>query len=74
MPDAYSNVKEIIGAKVAAYAYNDAKEVEKAFGFNIRRAGILLYRLFLTIRGNMHLKLFLPRPSLLIKKVISGPF
>jgi len=41
MPDAYSNVKEIMGAKVAAYAYNDAKEAEKAYGFNIRGAGIL---------------------------------
>jgi len=40
MPDAYPNVKEVLGAKVAAYAYNNSEEAEKAFGFNIRGAGI----------------------------------
>lgn len=41
MPDVYANVKEVMEAKVAAYAYNDSEEAEKAFGFNIRGAGIL---------------------------------
>lgn len=41
MPDAYANVKETAGAKVAASAYNNPSEAEKAFGFNIRGAGIL---------------------------------
>jgi len=41
MPDAFANVKEVMGAKVAAHAYNDSEDAERAFGFNIRGAGVL---------------------------------
>jgi hypothetical protein len=41
MPDAYSNVKEVLGAKVAAYAYGNNEDAERAFGFDISASGVL---------------------------------
>lgn len=40
MPDAYPNATKVVGATIAAKAYDDPKEAKKAFGFDIRGAGI----------------------------------
>jgi hypothetical protein len=41
MPGAYSNATEVVGAMVAARAYVDPEEAQKAFGWDIRGAGLL---------------------------------
>ena len=51
MPDAYPNVKEVLGAKVAAYAYVNDEDAERAFGFNIRAAGILPIQVIFDNKG-----------------------
>jgi hypothetical protein len=40
MPEAYANATQVAGATVAAKAYDDKKEAEEAFGFDIRGAGL----------------------------------
>jgi len=40
MPAAYPNITEAAGALIAAKAYDNKKEAESAFGFDIRGAGI----------------------------------
>ena len=40
-PNSYANSQEALGAVIAATAYSNAKEAKKAFGFNIREAGML---------------------------------
>jgi len=41
MPAAYPNATEVVGATIGAQAYDDAGEAQKAFGWNIRSAGLL---------------------------------
>jgi hypothetical protein len=41
LPSGYPNVTEAAGAQIAARAYDDKGEAEKAFGFNIIGAGVL---------------------------------
>jgi hypothetical protein len=41
LPSAYPNVTQVADAQIAAQAYDDAKQAEEAFGFDIRSAGIL---------------------------------
>ncbi|MEE8402704.1 MAG: hypothetical protein V3R93_03025 [Candidatus Hydrothermarchaeaceae archaeon] len=41
MPETFSNMQVAAGARVAARAYVDPKEEKKAFGFDIRKAGLL---------------------------------
>ncbi|MFH1147118.1 MAG: hypothetical protein V1736_05355 [Pseudomonadota bacterium] len=41
LPEAYQNFQNIEGAKIAAFAYDDPDTAEKAFGFDIRGAGLL---------------------------------
>jgi hypothetical protein len=41
LPTAYSNVTSVADAQIAAQAYDDPKQAEEAFGFDIRGAGIL---------------------------------
>jgi len=41
MPEAYSNAKTVVGATIAAKAYDEKEEAAAAFGFDIRGAGIL---------------------------------
>jgi len=41
LPSGYPNVTEAAGAQIAARAYDDKGDAEKAFGFNIIGAGVL---------------------------------
>ncbi|MBA4395817.1 MAG: hypothetical protein C0394_00285 [Syntrophus sp. (in: bacteria)] len=41
LPTAYPNVVTVADAQIAAQAYDDPKEAQEAFGFDIRGAGIL---------------------------------
>ena len=41
LPSAYPNAMKVAGATVGARAFVDSKEAEKAFGFDIRGAGML---------------------------------
>lgn len=40
-PSAYTSMKVVAGAQIAAQAYSDPAEARKAFGFDIRKAGLL---------------------------------
>lgn len=40
LPSAYPNVTTVAGAAIAAKAYEDPREAKKAFGFDIRDAGL----------------------------------
>ncbi|MFH1079289.1 MAG: hypothetical protein V1766_03335 [Pseudomonadota bacterium] len=41
LPTAYPNVTTVADAQIAAQAYDDSKQAEEAFGFDIRGAGVL---------------------------------
>jgi hypothetical protein len=41
LPTAYPNVASVAEAQIAAQAYDDPKQAEEAFGFDIRGAGVL---------------------------------
>jgi hypothetical protein len=41
MPAAYPNATQVAGATIGAQAYDDAGQAQKAFGWNIRSAGLL---------------------------------
>lgn len=51
LPSAYPNATEAGGATIAAKAYDDEKEAEKAFGFNIIAAGVLPVQIIFDNRG-----------------------
>ncbi|MDY6952957.1 MAG: hypothetical protein SWE60_15715 [Thermodesulfobacteriota bacterium] len=40
MPEAYSNATKVAGATIAAKAYDDPQQAKKAFGWDIRNAGL----------------------------------
>jgi len=40
-PDAYGNMKVVAGAQIAAQSYADSASAKQAFGFDIRKAGLL---------------------------------
>lgn len=51
MPNAYPNAKAVAGALIASKAYDDKKEAEEAFGFDIRDAGILPVQVIFDNKG-----------------------
>jgi hypothetical protein len=51
LPSAYSNVAQAGDAQVAAQAYTDEAEAKEAFGFNIRKAGLLPVRVVIDNKG-----------------------
>ncbi len=51
LPAAYPNTVEVAGATLAAQAYDDNQEAEKAFGFDILGAGVLPVRVIFDNRG-----------------------
>lgn len=53
LPTAYPNVTTVADAQIAAQAYDDKKQAEEAFGFDIRGAGILPVRVIFDNTG-MH--------------------
>lgn len=50
-PSAYPNATQVEGATVAAKAYAKVKEAREAFGFDIRRAGMLPVQVIFDNRG-----------------------
>jgi hypothetical protein len=51
LPSAYPNATEAAGATIAAVAYDDPKEAEKAFGFDIIAAGVMPVRVIFDNQG-----------------------
>lgn len=52
LPSAYPNATEAAGATIAAKAYDDEKEAQKAFGFDILSAGVLPVQVIFDNKGN----------------------
>jgi hypothetical protein len=57
MPSAYPNATEVADATVAAKSYDGKDEAGKAFGFDIRDAGILPVQVIFDNRGNHPLEI-----------------
>ena len=57
MPAAYPNATAAAGALIAAKAYDDSKEAESAFGFDIREAGIFPVQVIFDNKGNHSLEI-----------------
>lgn len=51
LPSAYSNMTRVGEAQIAAQAYTDESEAKEAFGFNIRKAGLLPVRVVFDNKG-----------------------
>ncbi len=51
MPSAYPNVQKAADAEIASRSYENSKEAEKAFGFDIRGAGILPVQVIFDNKG-----------------------
>jgi hypothetical protein len=51
LPSAYSNMTQVGEAQIAAQAYTDETEAKTAFGFNIRKAGLLPVRVVFDNKG-----------------------
>ena len=56
MPAAYPNATEVAGATVAARSYDDKKEAQQAFGFDIRGTGILPVQVIFDNKGSHPLR------------------
>ncbi|MDD5711280.1 MAG: hypothetical protein PHY31_00830 [Smithellaceae bacterium] len=57
LPSAYPNVVEVADASLAAKAYEDSKEAQAAFGFDIRGAGILPVQVIFDNKGRHPLEI-----------------
>lgn len=57
MPAAYPNATAVAGALIAAKDYDDSKEAESAFGFDIREAGIFPVQVIFDNKGNHSLEI-----------------
>lgn len=57
LPTAYPNVVTVADAQIAAQAYDDPKEAQEAFGFDIRGAGILPVKVVFDNRGTHTLEI-----------------
>lgn len=57
MPSAYPNATQIGDALMGAEAYSDSKKAEKAFGFDIRGAGVLPVRVVFDNKGKFPLEI-----------------
>jgi hypothetical protein len=57
LPSAYSNATEAAGATVAARAFDNEKEAEQAFGFNIVGAGVLPVQVIFDNKGSHPLEI-----------------
>ena len=67
MPEAYPNVQEVWGAKVAAHSYTDYGEAKQAFGFDIWGAGLLPVQIVFDNRGSHTLEID-PSQTFLVDK------
>ncbi|MCX8022435.1 MAG: glycine zipper domain-containing protein [Syntrophorhabdaceae bacterium] len=67
LPSTYPNTVEVSGATIAAKVFEDREEAEKAFGFDIRGAGILPLQLIFDNKGTSTLEVA-PEGTFLIDK------
>jgi hypothetical protein len=65
MPAAYPNAQQAGGATIAAKAFDDGKEAEQAFGFDIRGAGVLPVQVIFDNQGGHPLRI-VPQQTLLV--------
>jgi hypothetical protein len=65
MPSTYPNATEVAGATVAARVYEDKKEAEALFGFDILGAGVIPVQVIFDNRGT-HPLLIVPGQTLLV--------
>ena len=65
MPTAYPNATEAAGASLAAKAYDDTKEAQDAFGFDIRNSGILPVQIIFDNKGDHPLEIVTERTLLM---------
>ena len=66
-PSAYGNVRSVAGAQVAAEKYESTEEAQKAFGFDIRSAGIFPVQVILDNAGAHSLEV-IPDQTFLIDR------
>ncbi|MEN6623917.1 MAG: hypothetical protein ABFD50_20525 [Smithella sp.] len=57
LPAAYPNAISVADTQIAAQAYNNKKEAKEAFGFNIRKAGLLPVRIIFDNKGSQPLEI-----------------
>lgn len=56
-PESIANMQEIAGAEVASIAYDDSEQAKQAFGFNIRKAGLLPVQVVINNAGDHSLRI-----------------
>ena len=56
-PSAYTSMKVVAGAQIAAQAYADAAEAKKMFGFDIQKAGLLPVQVVIDNAGDESLEI-----------------
>lgn len=57
MPAAYHNMQTVENVQVAAKAFNDPEEAKEAFGFDIRKAGMLPVQVVFENQGNYSIEI-----------------
>jgi outer membrane lipoprotein SlyB len=67
LPEASANMQRVAGAYVAARAWDKEEEAQRAFGFNIIRAGLLPVQVSFDNRGNQTL-VIVPSQTFLINQ------
>lgn len=66
-PSAYAGMQTVVGAQVAAIGYAEPAKAKKAFGFNIRKAGLLPVQVIIDNAGS-HPLTIVPDQTFLIDK------
>lgn len=64
-PSTYGNMQVVNGVQIAARSYFDEKEAKNAFGFNIRKAGLLPVQVVMDNAGSEEIRI-VPEQSFLI--------
>jgi hypothetical protein len=65
MPQAYENATDVAGAVIAAKSYDDPKEAQEAFGFNIIDAGITPVQVIFDNKGGHEIEV-IPQSTFLV--------
>jgi hypothetical protein len=65
MPQAYENATDVAGAVIAAKSYDDPKEAQEAFGFNITDAGITPVQVIFDNKGGHEIEV-IPQSTFLV--------
>ena len=57
MPGSFSNMTQVAGIQIGARSYSDPNEAQKAFGFDIRGAGLLPVQVVIDHKGTSPLEI-----------------